>query len=451
MNLSRLLEQRRDNPIRVGLIGVGKFACMFLAQLPRLTGVEVVALCDKSPERARKNLARLGWARTRLSTDQKTCASNPGTTYLCDDPDLLIRFPGVDVVVESTGDPSAGVEHALACCAAKRNVVMVNVEADALAGPALAQRAAQAGVVYSLAYGDQPALIVELVDWARTVGFEVVCAGKGTKYLPEYHASTPDTVWEYYGLSAADAERGGMNAKMFNAFLDGSKSAIEMAAVCNATGLRAPPHGLGFPPCGTSSLASLLRPEQDGGCLASSGTVEVISSMHRDGTTVDNDLRWGVYVCFGADSDYVKRCFSEYGLITDDSGRYSALYRPYHLIGLELGVSIAYAGLRSEPTGTPLGFTADVIAVAKRDLKAGEELDGEGGHTVWGRLSSATHSLELGALPIGLANGVRLEHAVARGDIVRWSNLQSVRATPAQKLRRDMEKSSLGDRFQLTK
>lgn len=439
MNLSHLLHQRRDNPIRVGVIGVGKFACMFLAQLPRLTGIRVVALCDKSPERARQNLARLGWPETRLTTEASACTDDPATPMLTDDPYALIRAPNVDVVVEATGDPSAGVEHALECCAVKRHIVMVNVEADALAGPALAQRAEQAGVIYSLAYGDQPALIVELVDWARTAGFEVICAGKGTKYLPEYHDSTPDTVWAHYGLSTAKAEQGGMNPKMFNSFLDGSKSAIEMAAVANATGLGPPADGLGFPACDTGSLASMLRPKRDGGLLNLAGTVEVVSSLNRDGTQVENDLRWGVYVCFAADSDYVRRCFSEYGLVTDPSGRYAALYRPYHLIGLELAVSIAHVALRAEPTGTPRGLMADVAAVAKRDLKAGEELDGEGGYTVWGRLMRAADSLEMGALPIGLANGVRLKHAVDRGETVSWSAIESVPTSPASRARQDME------------
>jgi predicted homoserine dehydrogenase-like protein len=424
----------------VGVIGVGKFACMFLAQTPRLTGIRVVALCDKSPERARQNLARLGSPGTRLTTSAAERPGDPATTLLTDDPYALIRAPNVEVVVEATGDPSAGVEHALECCAVNRHIVMVNVEADALAGPALAQRAEQAGVVYSLAYGDQPALIVELVDWARTAGFEVICAGKGTKYLPEYHDSTPDTVWEHYGVSTAEAAQGGMNPKMFNSFLDGSKSAIEMAAVANATGLGPQADGLRFPACDTRSIASMLKPKRDGGLLDLPGTVEVVSSLNRDGTPVDNDLRWGVYVCFAADSTYIRRCFSEYGLVTDPSGRYAALYRPYHLIGMELAVSIAHVALRAEPTGAPRGLVADVAAVAKRDLAAGETLDGEGGFTVWGRLMRAADALEIGALPIGLANGVRLKHAVPRGDIVRWSAIEGVPASPASRLRREMEK-----------
>ena len=346
------------------------------------------------------------------------------------------------MVIDCTGDPAAGIRHALACIEAKRHIIMVNVEADVLAGPLLARRAREAGIVYSMAYGDQPALIVELVDWARATGFDVVCAGKGTKYLPEYHASTPDTVWRYYGLTPEQASRGGMTPKMFNSFLDGTKSSIEMAAVANATGLVPAPQGLEFPPCGVDALAQTLKPRSEGGMLHHDGTVEVVSSVQRDGSDVERDLRWGVYVTFEAPSDYVARCFSEYGLVTDDSGRYSALYRPFHLIGLELGISVASATLRAEPTGAAQGFLGDVVASPIQDLAVGEILDGEGGYTVWGRLMSAADSLALGGLPIGLAHGVRLKNAIAVGQSIRWTDVEMDETSEAVRVRREMEAAS---------
>jgi predicted homoserine dehydrogenase-like protein len=317
---------------------------------------------------------------------------------------------------------------------------MVNVEADALAGPLLARRAREAGIVYSLAYGDQPALICEMVDWARAIGFEVIAAGKGTRYLPEYHASTPETIWNYYGITPENARLGGLNAQMFNSFLDGTKSAIEMCAVANATGLAAP-QGLSFPPCGVDDLPRVLRPRSEGGGLSHRGQVEVISSLERDGRPVFRDLRWGVYVVFAGGSDYVERCFREYGLVTDPSGRYSALYKPYHLIGLELGISVASVGLRNEPTGAPAAFSADVVATAKRDLAAGEMLDGEGGFTVYGKLLPAAESLRLGGLPLGLAHKVKLKRAVAAGQAVRWDDVEIDMAQPAVRFRREMERT----------
>ena len=312
---------------------------------------------------------------------------------------------------------------------------MVNVEADVLAGVALAREAARAGVVYSLAYGDQPALICELVDWARTCGFRVLAAGKGTKYLPEYHASTPATVWGFYGLTNEQARIGGMNPQMFNSFLDGTKSGIEMAAVANATGLAVPSDGLDFPPCGTHELADVL------GHLP--GEVEVVSSLQRNGKDVVNDLRWGVYVVFEAPGDYTARCFKEYGVVTDATGRVSALYRPFHLIGLELNISILSAALRGEATGAPTEFRGDVVATAKRDLRVGEVLDGEGGACVWGKLMPARASLAIGGLPIGLASNVTLRRGVPLGQPVTWDDVRIDADNDAYRYRRAMERDAV--------
>jgi predicted homoserine dehydrogenase-like protein len=212
-----------------------------------------------------------------------------------------------------------------------------------------------------------------MVDTIRAAGFSVVAAGKGTKYLPAYHASTPDTVWPHYGIDAADAKAGGMNAQMFNSFLDGTKSAIEMAAVANATGLTPAPDGLAFPACGVDDLPRLLKPVADGGVLHHRGQVEVISSVERDGRPVFRDLRWGVYVTFAADTDYVRRCFKEYGLLTDAGGNFTAMYKPYHLIGLELGITVASVGLRAEPTGDDVLLVAVSGYGRERDRQAARE------------------------------------------------------------------------------
>jgi predicted homoserine dehydrogenase-like protein len=366
-------------------------------------------------------------------------AYHHGTACVTDDPLALICAGEVDVIVEATGVPEAGIRHALECIRAGKHAVMVNVEADALVGPLLARRAREAGLVYSLAYGDQPALICELVDWARACGFEVVCAGKGTKYLPGYHQSTPDTVWEHFGFSAEEVARGDFNAKMFNSFVDGTKSAIEMAAVSNATGLLPPADGLSFPPAGADELPTILRPRADGGVLERSGMVEVVSSLDHDGQNVARDLRWGVYVVFRGDAPYVADCFRQYGLVTDPSGAYAALYRPYHLIGLEVGISVASAALRHEPTGSPTAFLSDVAAVAKRDLAAGETLDGEGGYCVFGKLVPAQDSLGAHALPIGLAHGIRLTRPAPTGTVLTWADVEPAAEREAVRVRREME------------
>ena len=425
MNLHHLLLARAaaDKPIRIALIGAGKFGSMFLAQARLTPGFHVAIVADLDVGKARAALATTGWPAEQFAARDLGYALKRGTTWIADDSAAIFAAPEIDVVIDATGHPPAGIRHARAACRSGKHMVMVNVEADALAGPLLAAEAADAGLVYSLAYGDQPALIAEMVDWARACGFPVVAAGKGTKYLPSYHELTPDDVWDHYGITAEEAAAGGMNAQMFNSFMDGTKSAIEMAAVANACDLQPAPDGLEFPPVSCDDLAEVLRPRSEGGVLARKGQVEVISSLQRDGRAIERDLRWGVYVVFEAPSDYARRCFREYGLATDSSGRYAAMYKPYHLIGLELGISVAHAALHGQATGTARGWRGDVVATAKRDLKAGEVLDGEGGYTVWGRLAPAADSLTAGALPLGLAQGVKLVRPVAAGQGLTWNDV----------------------------
>ena len=434
MNLQSLLAARLDagKPVRVGLVGAGKFGSMFLAQVPSIAGLEVALICDRDVDRAKAACRTVGWDAARIARTQFSA----GGRDACTD-------ERVEVVVEATGDPGAGIAHARAAIEARKPIVMVNVEADALAGPWLAAKARAAGVIYSLAYGDQPALIAEMVDWARSAGFVVAAAGKGTKYLLAYHAVTPDCVWEHYGLTAQEARQAGMNSQMFNSFLDGTKSAIEMAAVANACDLAVPHDGLLFPPCGADTLATVLRPKAVGGVLERDGMVEVVSSLERDGRAVPRDLRWGVYVVLKATNDYAAACFKQYGLPTDTTGRYAAMYKPFHLIGLELSISVLNAVLRREPTGSCRTWRGDAVAIAKRALKAGETLDGEGGYTVYAKVIPATRSLERGALPIGLAHHVKLTRDVAPGEILTAADVALDSSIEAVRVRREMERQTL--------
>ena len=405
MNLARLAAEAgaRGVPVRAGLIGAGKFGSMFLAQVPTIAGLEVTAIADLDPARAQGACRTVGWSEERIAA----------TRFLEDGAALAAR-DDVDVVIEATGHPRAGIAHAGAAIDNGKHVVMVNVEADVLVGPILAARARSAGVVYSMAYGDQPALVAEMVDWARATGFRVAAAGKGTKYLPAYHQVTPDDVWPHYGLTPEEARAAGMNPQMFNSFLDGTKSAIEMVAIANACGLSVPAQGLAFPPCGVDDLAHVLRPRAVGGQLEGTGMVEVISSVERDGRPVFRDLRWGVYVVLEAPNDYAAACFRQYGLPTDSTGRYAAMYKPFHLIGLELSVSVLSAALRGEATGQAQAMRGTVASVAKTALKAGQVLDGEGGYTVWGKALPLDRAGT--ALPIGLAQGVALTRDIAAGE-----------------------------------
>jgi predicted homoserine dehydrogenase-like protein len=443
MSLHAQLQARaaHNNPVRVGLIGAGKFGSMYLAQVPRTPGVHLVAIADLNPEGARRNLARVGWTAAQTHARSADEAMQHGSTWLTDDWQAVATLPQIDVLVECTGSPVHAVDHILKAIAHGKHVVNVTVEADAFCGPLLAKRAQEKGVVYSLAFGDQPALICDLVDWARTCGFPVVAAGRGHKWLPHFAHSTPDTVWSHYGLTPEQAERGGLNAKMFNSFLDGSKPSIESTAVANATGLAVPSNGLLYPPASIADIPSVTRPRSEGGVLERKGMVEVISSLERDGTEISYDIRMGVWVTVEAETDYIKHCFEEYKAHTDDSGRYFTLYKRWHLIGLEVGMSVASVALRREATGVPMQWQADVVATAKRDLRVGDRLDGEGGYTVWGKLLPAATSRSLrgeGGLPLGLAHNVTLIRPVAQGQSLTWADVR-MPDSQALAVRREME------------
>lgn len=430
MFLQQAISKRIDNnnPVKVALIGAGKFGSMFLSQVPSTPGLEVLVIADLKPENAIKACKNVGWSDDLIN---KTKFVDKGID--------AIKLNEVEVVIEATGFPAAGIEHARQAFHNGKHIIMVNVEADVLAGAALVKEANSAGVVYSMAYGDQPALTAEIVEWARASGFNVTSAGKGTRYQPIYHKSSPDTVWDYYGLTHEEAKKAGMNPKMFNSFLDGTKSGLEMAAIANACDLEVPTNGLLFPPCGMDDLANILKPIKSGGLLEKNGQVEVVSSLERDGRPVFKDLRWGVFAVLEAPNEYAASCFKQYGMNTDDSGKFSAMYKPFHLIGMELNISVFSAALLFQPTGQTQKFTGDVVSTTKKILKKGEILDGEGGATVWGKLVPSKLSLSIEALPIGLAHGIKLKNEIKENEIITWNDVEFSPNDPAISYRRSME------------
>ena len=441
MNLSRMLAERASagRPVRIGQIGAGKFGTMFLSQCRVTTGMHLTGLADLLPARARERLSGVQWPAEQIDAGSLDEAVRTGKTWVTDNAQALIDDPRIDVIIEATGDPAAGIRHALAAIDAGKHVVMVNVEGDALAGPLIAKRASAKGVVYSMAWGDQPALVAEHVDWARTCGFKVVAAGKGTRYMPTYHQSNPDTVWDILNKYLNITDRSHINPKMFNSFIDGTKSAIEMTAVCNATGLEAQSNGLSFPPASRFEHAEVCKPREQGGVLEKAGVTEVTSSVYRDGADVPHHLSMGTYVVIESDSAYARQCFAEYNMLPDKSGRYASLYRPTHMIGLELGVSVASAVLRREPTGSAICFNSDVVATGKNALRRGDNLDGEGGFCVWGKQTPARSSLDEGYLPLGLAHNVKLKVDVAEGQCLKWQDVEIDTSDNVYRFRREME------------
>ena len=398
--------------INIAFIGCGKFISMFLSQYNQLKKINIDSIIDIDTERAKSNCIKSGLNKETI--EQINFSSSLDS--------VLDR--NIEIFIEATGNPLVGTQHACKVISKKKNIIMVNVEADILCGKYLSDLAIQNKVIYSMAYGDQPSLILEQIEWARLNGFHVTCAGKGTKYHPTFEYSTPDTVWENYGMTNEEAKNAGMNPKMFNSFTTGDKSSIEMAAVANASNLKCPKNGLTYPPVGVYDIANNLIPKSDGGLIDYDGQVEVISSIDNNKKNIPNDLRWGVYIVLKAQNEYVMNCFREYGMITDKSGRYSAIWRPYHYIGLELAQSIYSIALDKKATGQTKNFNADVISVAKKDLNVGDNLDGEGGFTARGRLVTSQESIKNNYLPLGLTDGAIMKKKITKDQYIKLDDVE---------------------------
>ena len=412
MFLHTKLENRKE-PIRIAFIGCGKFVSMFLAQYNHLDKIQIDSIVDLNIEQAKKNCSNSGLDETTISEINFSKSLD----------EILDR--NIEIFIEATGNPIVGTVHAVKIIKNKKHVILVNVEADITCGKYLSDIAKENEVICSMAYGDQPSLIVEQIEWARLNGFSVVCAGKGTKYHPTFEYSTPDTVWGHYGLTKERAEKeSGMNPKMFNSFLCGDKSAIEMCAVSNAANLKCPSNGLTFPPIGVYDIAKKLIPKQEGGLIDFDGQVEVISSIDLNKNDIPNDLRWGVYIVIKAKNEYVKNCFKDYGMVTDSSGNYSAIWRPYHYIGLELAQSIYSIALDNRATGFTKKYNADVASYAKKDLKIGDKLDGEGGFCARGKLITSQKSKDEKILPLGLTDNAILKKNINKDQVIRLDDVE---------------------------
>jgi homoserine dehydrogenase len=412
MFLHTKLENRKE-PIRIAFIGCGKFVSMFLAQYNHLDKIQIDSIVDLNIEQAKKNCTNSGLDETIISKINFSKSLD----------EILDR--NIEIFIEATGNPIVGTVHAVKIIKNKKHVILVNVEADITCGKYLSDIAKENGVICSMAYGDQPSLIIEQIEWARLNGFSVVCAGKGTKYHPTFEYSTPDTVWSHYGLTKERAEEeSGMNPKMFNSFLCGDKSAIEMCAVSNAANLKCPSNGLTFPPIGVYDIAKKLIPKQEGGLIDFDGQVEVISSIDLNKNDIPNDLRWGVYIVIKAKNEYVKNCFKDYGMVTDSSGNYSAIWRPYHYIGLELAQSIYSIALDNRATGFTKKYNADVASYAKKDLKIGDKLDGEGGFCARGKLIASQKSKDEKILPLGLTDNAILKKNINKDQVIKLEDVE---------------------------
>lgn len=423
----RLEQLERDGtPIRVGIIGAGTFGTQIIAQTCRMAGMHIGAIGELDGERAIGALKLGGVARERVllcdaaaKINDAMAADRPAVTESA----VALIQSDVDVVVEATGNPEAAARHAHDAIAAGKHVVMVTVEADVVVGRLLKQMADAAGVIYSMAYGDEPALAAELVDWARTLGFRVVAAGKGTRFIARFRKCNPDDVPAMYGFTGED-----YNAQMFCSFLDGTKHAIEMTALANATGLLPDVRGMHFPAVDLREMPDVLCVEAKGGILTSDGVVEAVSSMRPDQSTVERNLRGGLFCVVDDPGGFASKSLASYGeiigMITGRRSGYAMIYRPQHWVGHEMPLTVARMMVYGQTCGAPTADAAEVVAAAKKPLAVGTQLDGEGGFTVYGIIERVDVARAESLVPIGLLHGAEVVSDVPEDGIITYENVK---------------------------
>lgn len=438
--------ERRGEPIRVGVIGAGVFGTQIIAQTSRAAGLTVAAIADLEPERAVRALRiggvvedEMSHAATAAEIDSAIGAGRHAVTRSVDE----LLASGVEVVIEVTGSPEVAAGHALAAIEARKHLVLVTVEADVVVGPLLKRLADEAGVHYSMALGDEPALAWELVDWARSCGFRVIAAGKGTRFVPEFRRATPDNVGELYGFTGKD-----YNPYVFCSFLDGSKHSIEMAALANAAGLSVDVRGMHFGAIDLRDVPDTLCHERHGGILRTEGVVDALSALRPDETWVDKHIRGGVWAVIEGPDDFAADSLGAYsgiagsilGIEVGKRSKHLLVTRPSHWLGHELPYGVARMMIYGQTAGAPVGHHADVVAGAKRDLAPGEKLDGEGGYCVSGFTERAWLAREEGLVPIALTDGATVVRPVPAGGFVTYDDVE-LPETKLLELRRRLEEA----------
>jgi predicted homoserine dehydrogenase-like protein len=420
----------RPEPVRVGVIGAGTFGQQFVGQAAGIEGLRVAGTADLDLERATDALSIGSGDAIERADDASavTAAIEADRPVVTDDATALIESD-VDVVLEATGIPEAGARHAYEAIMNGTDVVMASVEADTVVGPTLARFAEAADVVYAHAYGDQPALTVEMVEWARTAGFEVIAAGQGRDFREADRYGTPEDALERFGFTEEYLADADPNPKLYNSFMDGTKLAVESCAVANAVGL--PPDTLGMhtPTAEIEELPDLFRPSEAGGILEETGVVDVVSTVYPDGSTTETGFPFGIFVVVRAPTERVRRHLhlgigGGDGVLTSSDGEYALFYRPYHLPGVETAISVANAAVYDQPTGTARDRVAEVVAAAKRDLDPGEEVDGGGGETVYGIVERAEAAETDDHLPLELLDGAEVCRPVEKDEVLSIEDVE---------------------------
>ncbi len=445
MYLNKLLSERAASkrPVLVGLVGAGRFGTTVAAQLGQMTGIRLAAICDLREINARAALEATGADQAVLVSDHPATvaqAVEDGRPVWTTQIDALAQSP-LEVVVEATGNASVAVRTALAAIENRKHIVMVTVEADVTVGSLLNRKAQEAGVVYTLADGDQPISTKRLVDWARCLGYRIVAAGRGTVYHPTDWDGRPEDAFARYGYDDGMVERRRLNAQMYNSFRDGSKAQIEMTALANMTGLVPDRRGMHEPSARIDDLARLFTLEEDGGLLSQAGVVDLANAVSPDGKTLlPDNIATGVWVIISTERPLLQEDLGFYHLPVSINGKYAAYYRNYHLCGIETPMSILEAVLLRTPTGSPAWPpVADVVTIAKHRLEPGDVLDGSGGATVRGMIDRHEVSMKEGLLPLSMSTGARMTKPADAGQPITYDMVEIDERSPLTQLRREQE------------
>jgi predicted homoserine dehydrogenase-like protein len=414
-------EQRR--PIRFAIVGAGQMGVDIVSEVQQMRGIEVSAVADLDIGRARSAYEIAGVPASRVIETGKVAeandAVNSGHFVVTDRSDLIPQIERVESVIDATGNPEAGARIGLDCFAHRKHLIMMNVEADVTIGPILRRKAEQAGVIYSMAAGDEPTALMELYSFAQALGLEIVAAGKG-KNNPLNREAVPEQYEE-------EARRRGLTPTMLVEFVDGSKTMIEMAAFANATGLVPDVPDMHGPKTSVPELKKVFQLRQDGGILSKKGVVDYAVGA----------VAPGVFLNVSTDHPRLRQC-----LILRDmgTGPVYTLFRPFHLCSMEVPLTVAYIGLYNRPTMQPLDHLAtEVTAIAKRDLAPGDVLEGIGGRTHRAGCMVYTEAHALNALPIGLARGCRTVQAIPKGTLITHEMVQPMTETLVDKLRKEQD------------
>lgn len=415
-------QEKTGRPIRVGLIGCGEMGTDIVTQCEQMQGITVSAIAELNVEGAKKALIIAGKDSFSVAENGPAldAAMHKGSTAITQDAQLVCRCEQVDVVIDATGRPAVGAAIGLVAMQHGKHLVMMNVEADVTIGAYLKREAKQLGVVYTLGAGDEPSSCMELINFVQGLGYPIVAAGKG-KNNPLNIDATPD---EY----TAEAVRRNMNPRMLVEFVDGSKTMVEMAAIANATGLIPDCPGMHGPTATLNELEKVLCPRQDGGVLSRKGVVDY---------SIGKGVAPGVFVIAEMAHTRIRERMHDLKM---GPGPYYTFYRPYHLTSLEVPLSCARAVLYGtadmQPLDTP---TAEVCAVAKKDLKPGDKLDAIGEFTYRAWILTRNDARQSSAVPCGLLEGGVVTQAIAKGQLITSRNVGIDQYSPIAMLRKKQD------------